>query len=101
MIGRRVPLSTVRLSRGRRNVKSDALLLAQEIIRAQNVVNTKHSLNNFTSAVLFHLLISLTMYTLIFFLFYPNFRIFQFAFYYSLQNAVSVIIANLCEVARD
>jgi hypothetical protein len=100
-IRRRVPLSTARLSRARQNVKSKALLITQEILRAKNVINTKYSLNNFDGVVIFHLLISLIMYTPILFLLSSHFRIFQIAFYYSLQNAVSVSIANLCEVARD
>lgn len=73
MICRRVPLSNVRLSRGRRNVNSKALLIPQEILRAKNVINTKHSLNNFSSAVLFHLLISLKNV-------YANFLLTLFAF---------------------
>jgi len=61
------------LSRGRRNVNSKALLIPQEILRAKNVINTKHSLNNFSSAVLFHLLISLKNV-------YANFLLTLFAF---------------------
>jgi hypothetical protein len=96
-----VPLSAVRLSRGRRNVKKKALFIPQEILRVKNVINTKYSLNNLNSVVLFHLLISLKMYRLTFLSRSLHIRIFQIAFHYSLQNAALVSTANLCEVARD